>query len=69
LRPLLPTQSPAAGTPIGERLSVATAYFEVVGRLRLDERIVEQRSLLVRQDDAVSVVRSERVNLVEALRR
>jgi hypothetical protein len=30
---------------------------------------VEQRSLLVRQDDAVSVVRSERVNLVEALRR
>jgi general secretion pathway protein K len=63
LRPYLP---PGAAPPPAERLAVASNWFEVRGRLRLEERIVEQRSLLNRQDDAVRVVRSERASLLEA---
>ncbi len=42
------------------RASVGTAYFRVSGRLRLEERVLEERSLLVRRDNRVDVLRRER---------
>ncbi len=42
------------------RVSVTTSYFEVAGRLRLEERVVEERSLLVRRNNRVDVLRRER---------
>ena len=43
-----------------QRVSVTSAYFEVAGRLRLEERVVEERSLLVRRNNRVDVLRRER---------
>jgi general secretion pathway protein K len=49
--------------PIEQRgVSVSSAFFEVSGRLRLDERVVEERSLVERQGDQVITQRRERVN-------
>lgn len=42
------------------RIGVASNWFEVSGRLRLEERVVEERSLLQRDGDRVSVRRRER---------
>ena len=42
------------------RVSVGTAYFLVSGRLRLEDRVLEERSLLVRRDSRVDVLRRER---------
>ncbi len=42
------------------RVSVATSYFQVAGRLRLEDRVLEERSLLVRRDNRVDVLRRER---------
>lgn len=42
------------------RVGVASSYFEVAGRLRLQERVLEERSLLARRDGAVEIVRRER---------
>lgn len=46
----------------GERLALASSYFIVTGRLRLDERVMEQRSLLRRRGQEVDVLRRERVS-------
>ena len=43
------------------RVSVATSYFEITGRLRLDARYVEERSLVQRRDREVLVVYRERL--------
>jgi general secretion pathway protein K len=42
------------------RVGVASQWFEVSGRLRLAERVVEERSLLQREGDRVTVRRRER---------
>jgi general secretion pathway protein K len=42
------------------RVSVASSWFEVSGQLRLEERVVEERSLLQRDGDRVVVRRRER---------
>jgi general secretion pathway protein K len=45
LKPML-TQ----GTPVDpQRVAVSTQHFEVSGRLRLDERVLEERSLVLRR--------------------
>lgn len=49
-----------------ERVSVASSWFEIRGRLRLDERVVEERSLVERTDAEVVVRRRERIHLIEA---
>jgi len=55
---------PALADP---RVSVKTDYFIVTGRLRLDERVMEQRSLVRRRAQDVEVLRRERVSsLAEA---
>jgi general secretion pathway protein K len=43
-------------------LGLETGYFEVRGRLRLSDRVLEQRSLLRRDGRTVTVVSSERIN-------
>jgi len=43
-------------------LGIETGYFEVRGRLRLSDRVLEQRSLLRRDGRTVTVVSSERIN-------
>jgi general secretion pathway protein K len=52
--------------PLSEVVGVSSNYFFVQGRLRLDERVLEERSLVERRDRTQLVVRSrERVNLRE----
>ncbi len=45
------------------RVSVTSNWFIATGRLRLDDRAVEERALIERRANQVSVVRRERVNL------
>ena len=45
------------------RVSVTSSWFEVTGRLRLEDRAVEERSLIERRPGQVLVVRRERLNL------
>jgi len=47
----------------GGRVGVSSAWFIVAGRLRLEDRVLEERSLLQRDNDKVTVRRRERVNL------
>ncbi len=42
------------------RVAVMSSYFDVAGRLRLDDRVLEERSLLVRRGNRVDVLRRER---------
>lgn len=51
---------PAGMTADAARVTVASSWFEVSGRLRLEERVLEERSLLQRDGDRVIVRRRER---------
>jgi general secretion pathway protein K len=42
------------------RVSVGSSYFEVAGLLRLEDRVLEERSLLARRNGRVEVLRRER---------
>ena len=44
------------------RASVSSSYFVVTGRLRLEERQLEQRSLIERQNLNMVVLARERIN-------
>jgi len=44
------------------RVAVASSFFVVTGRLRLDERQLEQRSLIERRDLGMVVLARERIN-------
>jgi general secretion pathway protein K len=53
-------------TPLdAARISVTSRWFVISGRLRLDERVLEERSLVERRDADVVVRRRERINLSE----
>jgi len=56
--PLLPADTPIAA----DRASVNSSYFLVTGRLRLDERQLEQRSLVERQGRNTTVLARERIS-------
>jgi general secretion pathway protein K len=56
LEPLLPPGVNADP----QRLSVASQMFLVAGRLRLEERVLEERSLLMRRDGRVDVLQREK---------
>lgn len=45
------------------RIGVSSNWFIVAGRLRLEDRVLEERSLLQRDNEKVTVRRRERVNL------
>ncbi|MDP1899162.1 MAG: type II secretion system minor pseudopilin GspK [Rubrivivax sp.] len=51
---------PAGVTADAARVSVGSNWFEVAGRLRLEERVLEERSLVQREGNGVSVRRRER---------
>ena len=55
---------PAAVTVSSERASVLSSYFWVNGRLRLDERVLEERSLVQRSGLDMLVLDRQRVNQV-----
>ena len=59
---LLPQGAKAEGVRIG----VSSSWFLVSGRLRLEERVLEERSLLQRDGDRVSVRRRERHSFTAA---
>ena len=46
------------------RVSVGSGWFLVTGRLRLEDRVLEERSLLERQGNEVTVRRRERLSLL-----
>jgi general secretion pathway protein K len=52
-----------------ERIAVVTRHFEITGRLRLDDRVLQERSLVQRADTArgaeVTVLRRERISFLE----
>jgi len=50
------------------RVGVGSSHFHVSGRLRLEERVLEERSLLVRRDGRVDVLRRERLSFSVAPR-
>jgi general secretion pathway protein K len=50
------------------RVSVGSNYFLVSGRLRLDERVLQERSLLVRRDNRVEVLQREKQSFTAAAR-
>lgn len=47
-----------------ERGSVNSSYFIITGKLRLDERVLEERSLVYRKGRDIQIVSRERVNQV-----
>lgn len=52
--------------PEASRIGVGSSWFLVSGRLRLEERVLEERSLLQREGDRVSVRRRERHSFTAA---
>ena len=59
----------APGTVLDpSRVSVGSAYFRVSGRLRLEDRVLEERSLLVRRDNRVDVLQREKHSFSGPLR-
>jgi general secretion pathway protein K len=57
--PVTPPATPAPPTP---RAAAVSSFFIVTGRLRLDERQLEQRSLVERQGMNMIVLARERIN-------
>ncbi|RQO55640.1 general secretion pathway protein GspK [Paucibacter sp. KBW04] len=55
---------PSSVTISSDRAEVVTSYFNVSGRMRLDERVLEERSLVWRRNLDVLVLDRQRVNLV-----
>ena len=64
---LAAAQALLPGIPLDpNRVAVASRYFEVRGRLRLDDRVLEDRSLVERRQLDVVQLTRERVNRVAA---
>ncbi len=62
----LQAQLPGTLKAEASRVAVGSSWFEVAGRLRLEERVLEERSLLQRQGSQVSVRRRERQSFLAA---
>ncbi len=61
-------QIPGLGPLNGQQVSTVSSFFEVCGRLRLEDRVLEQRSLIERRGLDVLVLLREQVSTVEGLR-
>lgn len=62
----LEAQLPNAVKPEVSRVGVGSSWFVVAGRLRLEERVLEERSLLQREGGRVTVRRRERQSFLTA---
>jgi general secretion pathway protein K len=51
---------PQGQEPNAQRLAVNSQHFHVAGRLRLEQRVLEERSLLLRRDGNVEVLQREK---------
>ncbi|MGS0755934.1 type II secretion system protein GspK, partial [Roseateles sp. GG27B] len=60
---------PPAVTVSSERASVSSSYFWVSGKLRLDERVLEERSLVQRRGLDMLILDRQRVNQVLEIKR
>ena len=59
------SQLVGANSPIKfEGVAVTTSYFEVIGRVRLEDRVLQERSLVQRVNREVVTLQRERVNLM-----
>ena len=58
----------SVAAPDPGRVSVGSIYFRVSGRLRLEDRVLEERSLLVRRDGRVDVLQREKRSFSGPLR-
>lgn len=59
------SQLVGANSPIKfEGVAVTTTYFEVIGRVRLDDRVLQERSLVQRVGRNVVTLQRERINLM-----
>lgn len=56
---------PQAAAPATSGVSANSNYFEIAGRLRLEDRVVEERALVFRQNLNILPVRRERVASVD----
>lgn len=64
---LADVEAQLAGVKVeGSRIGVSSSWFLVSGRLRLEERVLEERSLLQRDGDRVTVRRRERHSFTAA---
>ena len=54
---------PASVVLSDRQVAVASRYFEVRGQLRLDDRVLQERSLVERRNPEIVTVQRERVNL------
>ncbi|MCW7539885.1 type II secretion system minor pseudopilin GspK [Aquabacterium sp. A7-Y] len=54
--------SPAAGGNLGDRVSISSEFFEVRGRMRIEQKVVEERSVVERRGNNVAVVQRERAS-------
>ncbi len=52
----------------GSYLDVSTDYFEIRGRMRLDDRVLEEASIVKRAQRVVTPVHRERINYVDSAR-
>ena len=59
---------PTTVVPDAGRIGVSSSYFLVAGRLRLEDRVLEERSLLMRRENRVDVLRRERRSFSVAAR-
>jgi general secretion pathway protein K len=62
------TQVPGLGPLNPQQLAVTSSYFEVRGRLRLEDRMLEQRSLVERRGLDMLVLQREQVSTREGVR-
>jgi general secretion pathway protein K len=56
------TQLPGASSQNLTRLGISTSFFEIRGRLRLEDRVLEQRSLVRRAGRVITVISTERIS-------
>jgi len=61
LKPLLPSSVSVSA----ERAAFSSSFFIVDGRLRLEERVLEERSLVQRVRNEVLVISRQRINLLQ----
>ncbi|MCA0243100.1 MAG: type II secretion system minor pseudopilin GspK [Proteobacteria bacterium] len=60
----LRAQLPASVTIDDGRVGVRSSYFEVLGRLRYEDRLLQERWLLARSNNGLTLLRRERLSFV-----
>ena len=59
-------QLPSGVTLAPSRIGISSNFFEVTGRLRLEQRVLQERSLVERKGLDIVPLRRQRVNLQDS---